>query len=103
MPAPKVQFHVPVREVLRRISCEAVPVALVDRRTRIPSARESTVAPPRRPSMVDDGSVAGAKAPVPDGVTRTAAGVPCPSAPHVQLSRPRPTSTQPPPSVVMSQ
>ena len=53
--------------------------------------------------MVAVSSAAGVKAPVPSAVVRTVEGLPWPKGLNVQPWRPRPTSTQPPPSVVMSQ
>ncbi len=53
--------------------------------------------------MVGVGRDAGEKAAGPVTVVRTVDGEPWPQYGKLQPSRPRPTSTQPPPSVVMSQ
>jgi len=53
--------------------------------------------------MVSVSSAAGPNALGPSTVVRTVAGLPWPLDPKVQPLRPRATSTQPPPSVVMSQ
>lgn len=59
--------------------------------------------PLSRPSTVGVGSDAGANAAVPVTGLRTVDGEPWPQYGKLQPSRPRPTSTHPPPSVVMSQ
>src|SRR3954463_9867639 len=69
----------------------------------MPSGRPFTAPLFSSASIVVAGSAAGAKAPVPSVVVRRVVGEPWPSGLKVQPWRPRPTRTQPPPSVVMSQ
>ncbi len=87
----------------RRTSCHDVPPTSLARRRRMPSARASTRAPFNKPSIVREGSCWAAKAAGPLTLARTLAASPRPSYSSRHPSRPRPTSTQPPPSVVMSQ
>src|SRR6476646_1891034 len=103
MPPPIAHDHVPKFRTFIRTSCQVVPAMFVARRRRRPSGRLSMRAPLRRPSTIGVERVAGAKAPVPVTVVRTVDGDPWPQYGNVQPSRPRPISTQPPPSVVMSQ
>ncbi len=102
-PAPKAQDHDDRVRRFMRTSCQVVPVVFVARRRRMPSGSASGRPPLRRPSTVGVGRVAGANAAGPVTVLRTSDGEPWPQYGKVQASRPRPTSTQPPPSVVMSQ
>ena len=75
----------------------------VARRRRTPSVSPSIRPPFMRPSTVGVDSVAGANASGPVIVVRSTDGDAWPAYGNSQPSRPRPTSTQPPPSVVMSQ
>jgi hypothetical protein len=101
-PVCRAQVQVGVVEK-RRTSWVREPSAVVERVTRIPSGSEERGVPLRRPVTVETGSAAGEKAPVPEVVSRIEAGLPWPRSWKFQPSRPRPTSTQPPPLVSMSQ
>ncbi|KQP78820.1 hypothetical protein ASF37_09950 [Aeromicrobium sp. Leaf289] len=102
-PAPKAHDHEASERIRRRTSCHDVPSAFAARRRRMPSVRASTRLPPSRASTVAVDSFFGANADGPVGAFAICAGVPWASPSQRQPSRPRPTSTQPPPSVVMSQ
>src|SRR4051794_26327463 len=69
----------------------------------MPSGRPLTAPLFSSASIVGGGSAAGANAPGPSGGVPREGGEPWPSGLKVQPCRPRPTRTQPPPSVVMSQ
>ncbi|MEZ5138506.1 MAG: hypothetical protein R2711_06985 [Acidimicrobiales bacterium] len=101
---PPGSDHVQVRYWGKsRRSWRAVPVALVERSTRIPSASVRRSVPARSWSIVSVSSAAGEKALGPSTASRTIAAEPWPSGLNDHPWRPRPTSTQPPPSVAMSQ
>ena len=110
MPAPNAHVHLsrppkPVRgpSSFQRMSCHDVPVLLVARRRRMPSSSESGRVLFNKPSMILLEYAATPNASVPLGVVAMADCTPWPVDGQFHPSRPRPTSTQPPPSVVMSQ
>src|SRR4051794_33599512 len=88
----------------RQLTSWVVEPSIDDARfSSTPSARSLTLPPLRSPSTVLVGRAAGGNAAVPDGLARMSAGERWPVGKKLQPSRPRPTSTQPPPCVVMSQ
>ena len=87
----------------KQASWRTDPSGASERSTRMPSTFAARSAPPSRPVMVAVSSAAGEKAEGPSTALRRAVAVPWPPGLKVHPLRPRPTSTQPPPSVVMSQ
>ena len=76
MPPPNDQLHADRFEGLMRTSWNWVPAVFLARVRRMPSVSASTRPPSSSPVIVSALSVAGTKAPVPEGVLRNVAGEP---------------------------